>query len=66
MKKYELYEVKDNKIIRKNPECVRCSHGVFMADHGDRYACGKCGYTEWKTKDKKLKFFFNFFFLTFK
>jgi len=24
-----------------------------MADHGDRYACGKCGYTEWKTKDKQ-------------
>ena len=53
MQKCELYEVKDNKLIRKNPECVRCSHGVFMADHGDRYACGKCGYTEWKTKDKQ-------------
>lgn len=53
MKKFELYEVKDNKIIRKNPECVRCSHGVFMADHGDRYACGKCGYTQWKNKDSK-------------
>ena len=25
--------------------------GVFMADHGDRYACGKCGYTEMKNKD---------------
>ena len=22
--------------------------GVFMADHGDRVACGKCGYTEMK------------------
>ncbi|AXV38558.1 MAG: 30S ribosomal protein S27ae [Methanobacteriaceae archaeon] len=53
MKKSELYEVKDNKIIRKNPFCVRCSSGVFMADHGDRFACGKCGYTEWKTKEKQ-------------
>jgi ubiquitin-small subunit ribosomal protein S27Ae len=50
MKKYELYEVKKNKLTRKNPFCVRCSNGVFMADHGDRFACGRCGYTEWKTK----------------
>ena len=53
MKKFELYEVKDNKIIRKNPECVRCSHGVFMADHGDRFACGKCGYTQFKGKNPR-------------
>ncbi|MDP3065783.1 MAG: 30S ribosomal protein S27ae [Methanobacteriaceae archaeon] len=53
MKKYQLYEVKDNKLTRKNPECVRCSHGVFMADHGDRYTCGKCGYTQWKNKGNK-------------
>ncbi|MBE6513494.1 MAG: 30S ribosomal protein S27ae, partial [Methanobrevibacter olleyae] len=29
---------------------VRCSHGIFMADHGDRYACGRCGYTQWKNE----------------
>lgn len=49
-KKYELYDVVDGKIVRKNPECVRCSHGIFMADHGDRYACGRCGYTQWKNE----------------
>lgn len=26
--------------------CVKC--GARMADHKDRFACGKCGYTEWK------------------
>ena len=36
---------------RKNPFCPRCGEGVFMADHGDRFACGKCGYTEMKTKE---------------
>ncbi|HIH61828.1 MAG TPA: 30S ribosomal protein S27ae [Methanobacteriales archaeon] len=50
MSKYKLYEVKDDKIKRKNPFCPRCSSGVFMADHGDRYACGRCGYTQWKNR----------------
>ncbi|MGV8090195.1 MAG: 30S ribosomal protein S27ae, partial [Methanothrix sp.] len=25
-----------------------CGNGVFLADHGDRQSCGKCGYTEFK------------------
>ena len=28
--------------------CPKC--GSRMADHRDRYACGRCGYTEWKVK----------------
>ena len=28
--------------------CTKC--GARMGDHKDRYACGKCGYTEWKKK----------------
>ena len=39
------YEIKDGKLERKRPFCNRCGRGYFMADHGDRYACGKCGYT---------------------
>ncbi len=26
--------------------CPRCGD-TFLADHGDRQYCGKCGYTEW-------------------
>ena len=44
----EAEEVDGDKIERKNPICPRCGEGVFMADHGDRFACGKCGYTEMK------------------
>lgn len=51
MKKSNLYKVDGDKITRKNPFCPRCSSGVFMADHDDRYSCGKCGYSEMKTKD---------------
>lgn len=32
----------------KNKSCPKCGPGVFMADHKDRVACGKCGYTEKK------------------
>ncbi|MDR2873485.1 MAG: 30S ribosomal protein S27ae [Methanobrevibacter sp.] len=50
MKISKLYKVDGNKVSRKNPFCPRCSSGVFMADHGDRFSCGKCGYTEIKQK----------------
>ncbi|HHH77624.1 MAG TPA: 30S ribosomal protein S27ae [Thermoplasmatales archaeon] len=48
MDKRELYEVKDNKLERKRKTCPKCGEGVFMAEHADRYSCGKCGYTEFK------------------
>ena len=48
VKKSDLYEVDGDKIVRKNQICTSCGEGVFMADHGDRVACGKCGYTEMK------------------
>lgn len=47
-KKYELYETEDGTINRLNKACPRCGPGIFMANHGDRLACGKCGYTEFK------------------
>jgi len=48
--KWKLYEVQGGKVKRKNRFCPRCGPGVFMADHGDRWSCGRCGYTEWKRK----------------
>ena len=47
VRKSDLYKVDGDKIER-NQICPRCGEGVFMADHGDRVACGKCGYTEMK------------------
>ncbi len=46
----DLYTVDGDKVERKHKICPRCGPGVFMADHGERLACGKCGYTEWKQK----------------
>jgi len=30
--------------------CPRCGTGVLLAQHKDRVTCGKCGYSEIKTK----------------
>ena len=52
-KKGEYYELKGEKLERKKLFCPKCGAGVFMAAHKSRAVCGKCGYTEWKTGDKK-------------
>ncbi|HLC31298.1 MAG TPA: 30S ribosomal protein S27ae [Candidatus Nanoarchaeia archaeon] len=36
--------------VKKNKFCPRCGAGVFLANHGNRLHCGKCGYTEFVTK----------------
>lgn len=48
VRKSDLYKVDGDKLERKNQTCPRCGEGVFMAGHGNRVACGKCGYTEMK------------------
>ncbi|MDD5163884.1 MAG: 30S ribosomal protein S27ae [Candidatus ainarchaeum sp.] len=46
--KQALFEVSGGTLKRKNRYCPKCGPGVFMATHKDRFACGRCGYTEWK------------------
>ena len=48
--KRELYEVQGDRVNRKRRFCPKCGPGVFLADHGNRYSCGKCGYTEFKVR----------------
>ncbi len=55
---YKFYKIDNTAIERIKRECPRCGKGIFMADHKDRYSCGKCGYTEFKKdhgKKSKLK-----------
>ncbi len=51
-KRYELYEVEGDSFNRLKKSCPRCGPGIFMADHGERLACGKCGYTEFKKEEQ--------------
>jgi len=45
---YTLYKIEGDKLVRLRPTCDRCGPGYFMADHGDRYTCGHCGFTRYK------------------
>ncbi|MBI5884923.1 30S ribosomal protein S27ae [archaeon] len=48
MKKSAYYEAKGDSIARKRVACPKCGAGIFMAEHKNRQACGKCGFTQWK------------------
>ena len=43
-----FFNVEGTKVTTAKKYCPRCGPGVMMADHKDRTACGKCGYTEFK------------------
>jgi len=47
---YTRYKVDEKglTLTRLRPYCERCGQGYFMADHGDRYSCGHCGFTRYK------------------
>jgi len=45
---FSFYRVEKDKVVRQRPTCERCGPGYFMADHGDRHSCGRCGFTRYK------------------
>ncbi len=58
MGKKKKGEKKPNKIWTiydggkaKNTACPKCGPGFFLAAHSNRSSCGKCGYTEMKSKE---------------
>jgi small subunit ribosomal protein S27Ae len=52
---YKFYKVDGDKVTRSRRDCLKCGKGVFMAEHKDRFTCGKCGYTEFARKDAPKK-----------
>jgi len=53
MKKIEIFNVEGDKITRMRRHCPKCGSGVFLAEHKNRYSCGSCGYTEFKSGGKE-------------
>ena len=53
--KSTLYEAKENAIERKRRSCPKCGAGILLAEHNNRLNCGKCGYTEFKSKTAEPK-----------
>jgi len=46
------YKIEGGTLQRKLKTCPRCGPGVFLAEHYDRFACGKCGYAEFRRKSE--------------
>lgn len=46
VKIWKLYEVKGDKLVRKNEPCPRCGQGTFLAKYKTRKYCGKCGWSQ--------------------
>jgi len=46
------YQIEGGRVRRILPFCERCGRGFFMADHGDRFTCGHCGFTRYKPQRK--------------
>ena len=42
--KHSKYKIEDGKLVRAE-SCPECGAGVFLAVHGNRKSCGRCGYT---------------------
>ncbi|EFK95392.1 30S ribosomal protein S27ae [sediment metagenome] len=43
---WNRYEIKGDKVERKNKSCPKCGQGFLLANHKNRKTCGGCGYTE--------------------
>ena len=53
-KKWLKYKVDAaGKIMHTGKPCPKCGSGVFLAEHKDRVACGKCHYTEFRKQEPK-------------
>jgi small subunit ribosomal protein S27Ae len=46
---HAMYKIEGEKATRLRPTCERCGTGYFMGDHKNRYTCGHCGFTRYKT-----------------
>jgi small subunit ribosomal protein S27Ae len=48
---FSHYEVEKEGFKRLLPFCERCGPGYFMANHGNRFTCGHCGFTKYKSAE---------------
>nr|MDO8097766.1 30S ribosomal protein S27ae [Candidatus Njordarchaeota archaeon] len=50
------YKIQDGGgLQRKLKACPRCGPGTFLAEHYDRFSCGKCGFAEFRRKSEPPK-----------
>ena len=47
--RWKKYKLQGDKLTRART-CPKCGPGNFLAEHNDRFYCGKCHYVEMKKK----------------
>jgi len=52
-KKYTMYTIEGDKIIKKARSCPRCGPGIFLSVGQGRAYCGRCHFTEFERKGTK-------------
>ncbi|MFX1591393.1 MAG: 30S ribosomal protein S27ae [Promethearchaeota archaeon] len=50
MNSSNYYKIEGSKLVRTHRSCPKCGPSFFLANHYDRWSCGKCGYTVFKRK----------------
>ena len=50
--RWKKYKIEGSKAERKAKFCPRCGPGIFLSESKDRVYCGRCHYTEFKSKEK--------------
>lgn len=48
--KRKAYKIEGAKVSRAKKTCPRCGAGTFLAEHKNRFYCGRCHYTIFKEK----------------
>lgn len=47
---WKYFEKKGDTVERKKKSCPKCGQGFFMGQHQNRWACGRCKYTEFGSR----------------
>lgn len=53
-KKYTKYTIEGDK-IKRAPSCPRCGPGIFLINNSERIYCGRCHYSEFKSKSSETQ-----------
>jgi small subunit ribosomal protein S27Ae len=48
VKRGAFFKTEGDRVTIGKRYCPRCGPGFVLAEHQDRTACGRCGYTEFK------------------
>jgi len=51
VKKSTVYKIEGSSISRLKKMCPRCGAGNFLAEHANRFHCGRCKYTIFKKQE---------------